>query len=173
METKIYARQLEKKLIDDFKAQFFKKMGYYPLVVTKINTDNDEYLPIISLQNLEEIFYPFLPVKLNSKVPLSSNRRYREVVELRNIFCAIARMMKYTTTYIGEYLGHRDHTTVLHNTNTFNDLIETCSQFREKYLQIIKLIKLKYNDTSIMDDLDQEQFKSESSIFFGLLPAKD
>jgi chromosomal replication initiation ATPase DnaA len=113
METKIYARQLEKKLIDDFKAQFFKKMGYYPLVVTKINTDNDEYLPIISLQNLEEIFYPFLPVKLNSKVPLSSNRRYREVVELRNIFCAIARMMKYTTTYIGEYLGHRDHTTLL------------------------------------------------------------
>lgn len=173
METKIYARQLEKKLIDDFKAQFFKKMGYYPLVVTKINTDINDYLPIISLEDLEQVFNPFLPVKLNSKVPLTSNRRYREVVELRNIFCAIARMMKYSTTYIGEYLGHRDHTTVLHNTNTFNDLIETCSQFREKYLQIVKLIKEKHNDTSTMDDLDQEQFKSESSIFFGLLPTKD
>ena len=82
-------------------------------------------------------------------------------------------MMKYSTTYIGEYLGHRDHTTVLHNTNTFNDLIETCSQFREKYLQIVKLIKQKYNDAPTMDDFDQEQFKSESSLFFGLLPAKD
>ena len=122
METKIYARQLEKKLIDDFKAQFFKKMGYYPLVITKVSTDNDDYLPIISLKDLEEVFYPFLPLKLDVKVTLGSNRRYREVVELRNIFCAIARMMKYSTTYIGEYLGHRDHTTVLPNTNTFNEL---------------------------------------------------
>jgi hypothetical protein len=173
METPIYAKQLEKKLIDEFKAQFFKKMGYYPLVVTKVSTDNDGYLPIITLENLEEAFESFLPVKYNKKVPLGSNRRFREVVELRNIFCSIARMMKYTTTYIGEYLGNRDHTTVLHNTNTFNDLIETSSQFKEKYLQIIKLIKQKYNDTSTMDDLDQEQFKSESSILFRLLPAED
>ena len=173
METKIYAKQLEKKLIDDFKSQFFKKMGYYPLIITKISTDTDDYLPIISLKELEEVFYPFLPIKHDAKVPLGSNRRYREVVELRNIFCALARMMKYSTTYIGEYLGNRDHTTVLHNTNTFNDLIETCSQFREKYLQIVKLIKQQHNDTSTMDDLDQEQFKSESSIFFGLLPAED
>jgi hypothetical protein len=173
MDTKVYARQLEKKLIDEFKAHFFDKMGYYPLVVTKINTETDDYLPIISLENLEEVFEPLLPEKFGKKVKLGSRRRYREVVELRNIFCTIARMMRYTTTHIGEYLGNRDHTTVLHNTMTFNNLIETSDQFKEKYIRIIKHIKQKYNDTSVMDDLDQEQFESESSVLFGLLQAED
>lgn len=173
MDTVVYAKKLEKKLIDEFKENFFKKMGYYPLVLTKINTDTDDYLPIISLENLEEVFDPFLPEKFGKRIPLGSTRRYREVVELRNIFCAIARMMKYTCTHIGEYLGQRDHTTVLHNTATFSNLIETSDAFKEKYLKIIKHIKQKYNDTSVMDDLDQKQFESESSVLFGLLQAED
>jgi len=62
MDPKTYAIQLEKKLIEQFKDSFYEKMGYYPTVITRVQTDMDQYLPMMSLQSLEDFFQPYLTI---------------------------------------------------------------------------------------------------------------
>jgi hypothetical protein len=144
MDSKTYAAQLEAKMINEFKRKFLEKVGYVPIVLTQVQVGEKEYLPVLALDELERCFKPFLPEKFGKKLTLSCRNRYREIVELRNIFCSLARQMRYTCTTIGEHLGGRDHTTVLHNLQTFNDLIHTSDTFRAKYLEIITYIKEKH-----------------------------
>lgn len=163
MNSKTYAMNLEKKLIDEFKSKFQEKMGYVPTVITKVSADGMDNVPMMSLDDLSSYFDPFLPVLYNKKLTLKCRSRKRELVELRNIFCAIARMMRFTCTSIGDYLGNRDHTTVLHNVVTFKNLIETSEVFREKYLLILNHIKQNY-ESSALDEFDQEQCESQLSL---------
>lgn len=164
MNTKTYALMLEKKLTEEFKEKFCEKLGYYPIVVTKVNTDaNGNTIPVISLDSLEEVFTPFLPERNGRIVPLKIHRRYREIVELRNIFCLIAKSMGYSLKTIGIHLGNRDHTTVIHNIRTCKDLLEHNSHFQEIYKNIIKTIKDNY-ESSTMELTDQVQSESESAV---------
>ena len=160
MNNQDYSTYLEKKLIDKFKEEFFIKFEYYPVVLTKINlvTDQSNESPLISLEQLEAYFSPFLPTKHNKVIHLKHKIRIREITELRSIFCFLARNMKYSLKTIGEYLNGRDHTTVIHSVNTFKDLIETCPVFREKYYKVLDNIKKINNITDespIMDCLQK------------------
>lgn len=147
-----YAAHLEKKLIDEFKEKFYEKVGYQPIVLTKLLVDENS-IPLMSLEQLGEYFEPFLPNLFGKQLSLSSKVRKREIVELRMIFCHLARNMKYTCTSIGQFIGPRDHTTVLHNINTFKNLIETSEPFREKYEKILTHIKHSH-ESPIMDKFD-------------------
>lgn len=162
MNQQDYASRLEKKLIDQFKEDFFKKFEYYPVVLTKINLvmDEENSYPLMSLEQLESYFTPFLPKKFDKVVQLKQKIRIREITELRSIFCYLARNMKYSLKTIGEYLNGRDHTTVIHSVNTFKDLIETCGTFREKYYRVLDHIKQINNiedGSSIMERLQEIQ----------------
>lgn len=162
MNQQDYASRLEKKLIDQFKEDFFKKFEYYPVVLTKINLvmDEENSYPLMSLEQLESYFTPFLPVKHSKIIQLKHKIRIREITELRSIFCYLARNMKYSLKTIGEYLNGRDHTTVIHSINTFKDLIETCGTFREKYYRVLDHIKQINNiedGSSIMERLQEIQ----------------
>ena len=162
MNQQQYATRLEKKLIDTFKEDFFNKFEYYPVVLTKINliTDESDKAVLISLDELESYFTPFLPIKYDKVVHLKHKLRIREITELRSIFCFLARNMNYSLKTIGEYLNGRDHTTVIHSVNTFNDLIETCPVFREKYHRVLDNIKQINNITDespIMERLQKIQ----------------
>lgn len=154
-EIKIYQDNLEKKLIEQFRDTFYEKIGYYPVVMTKIKVEvgKNEYISMMSLEALADYFTPFLPVKYEKILPLDSRTRYRDIVELRCIFCAIAKNMNYTLSAIGLFLGKRDHTTAIHSINTFHDLIETNEGFKQKYLNILNHIKLNQSDyeSPIMD----------------------
>lgn len=162
MNQQDYASHLEKKLIDKFKEEFFEKFEYYPVVLTKINLveDEEDKAPLMTLEQLESYFTPFLPTKHNKIVHLKHKIRIREITELRSIFCYLARNMKYSLKTIGSYLNGRDHTTVIHSVNTFKDLIETCGTFREKYYQVLDHIKQINNiedGSSIMERLQKVQ----------------
>ena len=160
MNQQDYASHLEKKLIDKFKQEFFEKFEYYPVVLTKINlvTDEEDKTPLMTLEQLESYFTPFLPTKHGKIIHLKHKIRIREITELRSIFCYLARNMKYSLKTIGNYLNGRDHTTVIHSVNAFKDLIETCGTFREKYYQVLDHIK-KINNiedgSSIMERLQE------------------
>lgn len=163
MDSKTYAQQLERKLIEQFKQTFQEKLGYEPLVLTKVQLDTDGYLPILSLETLQEMFEPFLPLKYDKKISLVSKHRYREVVELRNVYCYLARMMGYSLIVIGQSLGNRDHTTVIHNVTCFKNLMETNDPFRQKYQAILTYIKQEH-ESSVMAKSDQVQCEPEPAL---------
>lgn len=163
-DTKNYAVKLEKRLIEEFKQKFEEKLGYTPIVLTKVSTDGIEELPIMSLEELAGYFTPFLPELYGKKLTLQCSSRKREVVELRNIFCALARMMRFTCVTVGQFLGGRDHTTVLHNVGTFNNLIETSESFREKYFLILTHIKENHESSALVEP-DQAQRQPQLALF--------
>lgn len=163
METTAYANKLEKKLITEFKDLFYEKMGFYPIVVTTSKIQGDTSIPVMSLQSLKKMFDPFLPKKFDQIIPLESKLRERDIVELRSIFCHMARSMKYNLTAIGELLGNRDHTTIIHNVNAFSDLVETNESFRLKYFTILKYIR-EQHESPIMDNINQVQRKSQPDL---------
>lgn len=136
---------VEKRLVDDFKKEFHDKLGYYPEVIVK-SSRVDSPIPYMKMEELEEHFTSFLPMKFGKMVPLKSKLRYRDIVELRFIFCYLAYKLGYTSTKIGEFLNKRDHTTILYNIIQFKNLIELSSGFRDKYMSITSYINTKENE---------------------------
>lgn len=162
IESITYANNLERKLVMEFKEKFRQKIGYDPIVLTKVTVD--EYgIPLMRLDQLEAYFEPFLPTYMGKKLQLTSKCRKRNLVELRMMFFYIARNMKYTFAEAGEYLGGRDHTTVIHNVNMFRNLMEISDSFRETYISILTHIK-KNHESSDLDIFDQIQAQSEPAL---------
>lgn len=152
MDTADYKKKVEQQLIKEFLNKFYEKVGYYPTVIT--NTNDEGGVKILTLNQLEEYFEPFLPTIFGKKTSLSNKHRARPLVELRFIFFFIGRQMKYTLLEIGQHVGKRDHTTVLHGLTMFRNLFETDVKFRSTYETIIKNIKKDY-EPSAMEYLDQ------------------
>ena len=163
IDTPMYAIELEKKLIAEFKFQFEEKLGYTPVVLTKYET-NEYMIPFMSLNRLARAFEPFLPTLYDNKITLYSKSRKREIVELRMIFCFLARSMRNTLGTIGDFLGGRDHTTVIHNITTFVNLMETNEQFKNQFFEIINHIKQNH-ESSIMDQSNTTQCLPEPALF--------
>jgi hypothetical protein len=161
-ESRIYSIQLEKKLIDEFKEKFIDKIGYEPTVITKVE-NNEYYIPMMSLEQLAGYFEPFLPTLYEKKLTLDSKSRKRELVELRMMFCYIARTMNYKLTTIGDFIGGRDHTTIIHNVTTFLNLIETSELFRFQFLEILNYIK-ENHESPTLDKFNQTQREPELAL---------
>jgi len=69
-----------------------------------------------------------------------SKTRKKEQVEARHIFCAIMKKeFGYSYTSIGQIIGHRDHTTVIHAVKTFNN--RCC--YEDGYKELINNILYK------------------------------
>lgn len=161
MEETLETQLSENEMVQDFIEKFYETFSYYPTVIIKSKKKNLTF-SVISLNDLEKCFTTFLPKKYNKTYLLGSKIRIRELVELRFIFCHIARKMAYGLKDIGLYLN-RDHTTVLHGLRTFRNLYQTDEYFREKYHKIINIIKTNY-ESSAMDDNYTMETESESDI---------
>lgn len=172
MDSKTYALQLEKKLIEQFRENFFDKLGYYPTVMTAAQVNTDVAIPYMHLSVLKNCFDPFLPEVAGFTLNLESRSRSRELVELRSIYCYLAREMRYSLSTIGKSIGNRDHTTVINSVTNFNNWIETDENFRQKYSAILSHIKQQY-ESSVMAKLDQVQCEPEPAILPGLVPIQD
>ena len=163
MKSLAYTAKLEKKLITEFKDLFYEKLGYYPIVLSTHQIQGDTTIPIMSLESLKKMFDPFLPLRFHGPIPLESKLRERDIVELRSIFCHLARTMRYNLTSIGHFLGNRDHTTIIHNVNAFSDLVETNEAFRLKYFTILKYIRQQH-ESPTMDNVNQVQHEPQSDL---------
>lgn len=161
-ESQMYAAALEKKLIEEFKEKFQEKMGYRPVVLTRVEVGND-YVPVMTLDELISYFDPFLPTHFGKKLTLNDRCRKRELVELRMMYFYMARSMRYNLGTIGDKLGGRDHTTVIHGVNTFVDLMETNEQFRNKFQQILNHIK-ENHESSTLDEFDSSQYITKPTL---------
>jgi len=166
-----YKKKVEYDLITDFVNRFYEKVGYHPTVVTK-HRITDDGITVLTLSELEKFFEPHLPKKYNKIVRLGAKDRMRTIVELRCIFFFIGRSMRYNLKPLGDHLGGRDHTTVLHGIRTFRNLYETDPLFRDKYYSIINQIKKDY-EPSTLDNTDQAPDKPKSNLLFRLLQGED
>jgi chromosomal replication initiator protein len=117
----------------------------------------------MSLGQLVDYFQPYLPTEYGKKLSLFSKSRKREIVELRMMFCFLARSMKYKLSTIGSFLGGRDHTTVMHNVATFINLMETNDQFRSLFQEILNHIK-ENHESPTLGILDTPQRKSKPAL---------
>lgn len=145
--------QKEKYLITSFLDNFYMEMGYFPTVFGKYYRDQVD-LKVATLPELRKCFDPFLPTKYGKKLTLTSKYRIRELVELRCIFSYLAKKLGYSLKRTGQFLGNRDHTTILNNLRVFRNLYETDENFKNKYLIIITHIK-KFYESPVMDHLDK------------------
>lgn len=157
--------EVEKRLIENFKSTFYKKLGYYPIVTTQV-IQNDDVIKLMSLDELEKHFVSRFPFKFGKLHNLRTNARYRELVDLRIVFTQIARTMNYTFYNIGQYLGGKHHTTIINYAVSFKNLMETSEPFRQLYADIFNHIKEKTkNESSNLESLDQTQCQSKSNLF--------
>ena len=155
MPPKKYESFLEGRLIEKFKNEFYEKLGYYPVVITKISEHDPQGFKMMNLDELKGYFTPFLPKLYGKVLKLDGKNRKRDIVELRHIFTFLARKLGYSFTSIGEFLGDRDHTTIINNVRMFNNLIETDPKFRKKYNDILEHIKKISNESPIMEPSDK------------------
>jgi chromosomal replication initiator protein len=75
-------------------------------------------------------------------------RKYnkREVSDARHVFCKVMRSeFNYSLVSIGEFLNGRDHTTIIHSINTFNDRSKFEDGYIENYEKIVEKINSKIN----------------------------
>ena len=76
-------------------------------------------------------FYGIEPNSINTR------SRKREVVQVRQVAMFLAKKyLDMSTSKIGQYIGNRDHATVLHACKTITNLAETDKQFRSELSQI-------------------------------------
>lgn len=156
MNPEEYKKKIENELIKEFSDKFYEKVGYRPTVITD---EKNNGRIVITLVELEKYFESYLPT-LYGRIPkLSSKDRSRPLVELRSIFFYIGRTMGYSLKELGGYMGGKDHTTVIHNINTFKNLYETEVAFKNKYYLILNQIKKDY-ESSTMEYLDQVELES-------------
>lgn len=147
---------LEKKLIKEFKQDFYKKLGYMPIVTTEIKLKESD-IPILSLNQLEECFIETFPQYLRKMGDLKANDRHRERVDMRCLFTHFARAMRYKYTYIGKYLNNRHHTTVLHYSMLFRNQMDTNDLFIYMHNKILDKIKNKVDkdESSVVEHFNQ------------------
>lgn len=172
MDESTYEEKLERKLIKSFKSMFHSKMGYEPVVISRTHKELDPSkntlgdIKVVSLDVLKDWFKDLLPIKEGKRISIDTKRRFHDVVQMRMIFCYVARAMGYSVISIGKALK-RDHTTVVHNSHVLKDLLETNLAYREKCQQVLEYLKEKSKeyDPKLLECSDQTQDNNESIVF--------
>lgn len=141
---------LEKRLIEDFRQDFFSQLGYFPIVSTEIRQKNLE-LPLLNLNDLEAVFYICFPEILNKPNLLKKKDRRRELVDIRCLFSHFARVMTYKLSVIGKFLGDKHHTTILHYTVLFQNQMDTNPYFVESYNKVYSYLKKVKDESSVVE----------------------
>lgn len=79
--------------------------------------------------------------KLNKK-DFISQRRFRYLAEPRQMYCYISRQRVNDASLksIGKFIGHKDHSTVIHAIKKINDLLPIEKKMKQDYEQIKKIL---------------------------------
>lgn len=93
----------------------------FPGIKEQYRTSNSRkyFKSVISPEDVLKIISENCNVKIEDVL---SKTRKKDMVEARHIFCAIMRnQFGHSYTTIGQFIGHRDHTTVIHSIKVFNN----------------------------------------------------
>lgn len=123
MDTAVNQQELELKLINRFKEEFYSKTGKMPIVILRGEAKDAPY-PRLSLDVLEKFIRSYLPMVKGQRAKLSTPSRKREVVVVRMLYCKLATQMGHTCTEIADRTN-KHYTTVLHALKTVDNLLAT------------------------------------------------
>lgn len=88
----------------------------------------------ITIDDIIKKVADYYGVEVNS---INTRSRKREVVQVRQVSMYLAKKyLDISTSKIGQYVGNRDHATVLHACKTITNLAETDKQFRNELNEI-------------------------------------
>ena len=88
----------------------------------------------ISIDNIIKVVSDYYAVEVSA---INTRSRKREVVLVRQVAMFLAKKhLDMSTAKIGQYIGKRDHATVLHACKTIANLAETDKQFRNELNEI-------------------------------------
>ncbi|MBD3748970.1 MAG: hypothetical protein IE931_05695 [Sphingobacteriales bacterium] len=102
--------------------------------------------PFLKISNIANLSLPHIAnvVSKVTDVPvmhIKKSLRTRQFSDARKIFMSIARKHgKYSTVQIGRYLD-LDHSTVIYNTDSANDLVEYDKQFSKTYYKVLESLR--------------------------------
>lgn len=102
---------------------FISPYSYPGMKFSQEDMKNLDKLPRIDLtkEDILDVVSKECQVTIES---ILEKTRKQEVVQARHIFCAIARKyMKLSLKNIGQTIGGRDHTTIIHAIRTFEERI--------------------------------------------------
>ena len=69
---------------------------------------------------------------------IQGRSRKRENVTARQLFCYVARLKTPSSySYIGSYIGNRDHATVMHSIKTVESLMSVDQDYRETVIRLL------------------------------------
>lgn len=129
----------EQELIRLFELNFQRTTGKACRVIVANRIDDllrrlsiKEILDVVELFNL-----PGLP-------SLRSGSRKRELVNLRKIFCHLAKRAGYHLCTIGNELGSRDHTTVIYSIRGATNHLQTEPEFKYLYQAVESKLMILY-----------------------------
>lgn len=125
-----YRTKLSKILIDRFQEEFIEKVGVKPSIYVPMLRHGSR-TRALALRDLRDEIDTFIEQDGRNPKTIASKFRYKNLLELRMIFCFIARRMGYSLKAIGAQLDGRDHTTILHTLTSFENLIHTDDRFRD------------------------------------------
>ena len=95
---------------------------------------SDYEKPVITIDDIIKKVAAYYNVEIES---LNTRSRKREVVLVRQIAMYLSKKhLDMSTSKIGQYVGNRDHATVLHACKTIANLAETDKQFRSELNEI-------------------------------------
>ncbi|MBR3884533.1 MAG: chromosomal replication initiator protein DnaA [Bacteroidaceae bacterium] len=95
--------------------------------------------PVITIDDIINKVADYYGVDVKS---LNTRSRKREVVQVRQVAMYLAKKyLDLSTSKIGQYVGGRDHATVLHACKAVTNLAETDKQFRSELSEIEMLLQ--------------------------------
>ena len=151
MPVEKYRYKVARKLINSFIKDFKEKTGLKATVMANdliISKENDFLKEFISLDGFEESFLKAYPIAYGANNPLSDKTRKRTVIDVRCVFCHIAReKLGFSTVALAKYLN-KDHTTILHMTIRANNLLDTEDRmFSGIYYKTLENLKKLYDQS--------------------------
>jgi chromosomal replication initiator protein len=115
------------------------------LKFSEIDLENNPFIRIINRRITEDELFEIVENKSGfTKENLISPSRKRELVDMRQLVSFVLKTdFNRTLASIGELLGDRDHTTILHSIRKFYDLYETNIGYKNTCDSILKLAGIK------------------------------
>jgi len=106
--------------------------------------DKTKYSGLKNVPINEEDIIEMVAKEFNiTKEEIISRSRKRIYVESRQIISYVLKTKyKITLASIGEYVGGRDHTSIIHYLQTFSNIYETDSRYRNKCKNILTNVGL-------------------------------
>ena len=97
---------------------------------------------------LEEIANTVCRYYKLDKEDFLSQRRYRYLAEPRQMYCYISRkrVTDASLKSIGRFIGHKDHSTVIHAIRKINDLFDFDKKMQQDYKDITKILDTAERD---------------------------